>query len=134
MRRSIRHVNAGLLALGLLGSGCTAVLGINKDYREADGGAGGGGGPGAGGGGPAGPGSGGGAQSNASSTSSGPGGENCFNNQDDNGDGKVDCADPLCGGGIASCTDIPAGWSPVWVQSGADPMMMPGQCTDGSPQ
>jgi len=91
MRRWILHVNAGLLALGLLGSGCTAVLGIDKDYREAAGGdGGGGGGPGAGGSGPSGPGSGGGPASTAASTSSGAPPEDCFNDKDDNGDGNID--------------------------------------------
>src|SRR5262245_43363666 len=92
MRRSILHFNAGLLALGLGLGGCTAILGIDKDYREEAGGTGGGGaGAGAGAGVP-------------------------------------------CGSGAAVCMDVPPGWSPVWVKSGANPTMPPGQCADASPQ
>jgi hypothetical protein len=40
---------AGLLVLGLVAASCTAILGIDKDYRELRGGAGGGGSTGSGG-------------------------------------------------------------------------------------
>ena len=40
MGRSIYSINGGLVALGLVACGCTAVLGIDKDYREASGGGG----------------------------------------------------------------------------------------------
>src|SRR5262245_39563225 len=99
MRRSIRHVNAGLLAWSLAFAGCTSILGINNDYREADGGPGGGG-PGGG--------------SPPSAVSSGSSG--------------------VCADAATACLAIPAGWSPVWVTAGADPLMTPGQCADGSPQ
>src|SRR5262245_18235040 len=102
MRRSIRHVNAGLLAWSLVVGDCTSILGINNDYREPDGGTGGGG-PGAGGGG---------LPSAVSSSSSGA----------------------RCGVGRGSCTSVPAGWSPLWVKSGADPTLLPGPCADASLQ
>lgn len=52
------------------------------------------------------------------------GAENCNNGIDDNCDGKIDCADPLCMAGYVCAAPVPGGWTgPVaWSEtSGASP-------------
>jgi hypothetical protein len=48
-----------------------------------------------------------------------PLGENCTNGIDDNCDGKIDCADPLCVAGYACYAPAPAGWlGPIELYTG----------------
>jgi hypothetical protein len=39
------------------------------------------------------------------------GAEDCTNNKDDNCNGLIDCADPVCTGAGYSCADVPNGWT-----------------------
>src|SRR5262245_20012762 len=64
------------------------------------------------------------------STSSGGRGEDCFDNKDNNGDGLIDCADPVCND--TACTAIPIGWTPIRARQIDDPLMDPGMCSGGA--
>jgi hypothetical protein len=112
--RWLSVVLAGL-ALGGSALGCTTVLGIDGSYSDAfDSGisaaAGVGGVAGTGGNGTAGGGG----------TAAVAGNETCDNAQDDDGDGKADCADPDCAGAGFQCVpQPPVGWvGPVRLESG----------------
>jgi len=55
--------------------------------------------------------------------SCGGGAENCQNGVDDNCDGKIDCADPLCQVGYSCSVDPPNGWTAIaiWVSGTNSP-------------
>lgn len=72
----------------------------------------------------------GGASTSTSTSTSSTGGsdagtEDCTNGVDDNGDGKVDCADPACG--AAACvSEVPSGWTGYIALYEGDPGKDPG--------
>ena len=47
--------------------------------------------------------------------------ENCFNNIDDDCDGKIDCADPDCGPTVAQCVALDPTSAPIGMLSGVGP-------------
>lgn len=88
----------------VLGGGCTAVLGIDKDYHKAESSqAGGGGSP---------------SSSTNMASASGPcmatGAEVCNDGIDNDCNGSADCADPACAAtGFVCAPAIPSGWKSV---------------------
>jgi len=61
----------------------------------------------------------------------GSGVEDCFNDQDDDGDGRIDCADKSCAP-VAVCDAVPDGWTVIRAGQSADPSAPPGTCADGA--
>jgi hypothetical protein len=80
---------------------------------------------------PTGMGGSGGVSSTSSSTATQAGSESCTNGVDDNGDGKVDCADATCGA-YACVSAVPATWTGYFTLFDGEPGKDPG-CPDTFP-
>jgi hypothetical protein len=70
------------------------------------------------------------ASASASASSANTGSEDCFDNEDTDGDGAVDCDDPDCAP-VAACAPVPKDWALVRTGK-ADPNGPAGKCADGS--
>jgi hypothetical protein len=117
----IRRRAAALTSIAVALSGCTTLLGLDGDYGDQTGGAGGGAVGGSGSGGAPSGGGGSGNFSGGGGTAAVAGKEICDDGDDDDGDGKADCADPDCAlAGFTCVPAIPGGWvGPVRWESGA---------------
>ncbi|WP_437320650.1 hypothetical protein [Sorangium sp. So ce385] len=66
--------------------------------------------------------------SGSTGTGGDAGAEDCSNGADDDGDGRVDCADPACGDFVCT-TAVPEGWSGYFALFDGEPARDPG-CPD----